>query len=476
MHKLSVPPVLLVCFCLFWNSIRAGNETGYPFIRNFSANQYKAHAQNFAITRDRNGIVYFGNFAGVLQFDGEFWRLIPTRNTTKVSSLAADSAGTIYVGARGEIGFLKAGTSGDLDFISIPELSGTKVPRFFEVNFTFSTSKGIFFITKNEIFNWSAGKLDIWKPQEEIISGFCIGRDIYLQLKEKGVVKYLDNSITPVTRGEILSGAIEIKAMLPFSAGQILVATGTQGLYVIGKNGVTDFASKVDPWFQKNMITSAVLLADGTYAIGTSRNGIVIMNADGTLKQVIDKKSQLQDNYVQSLFADHNNILWAALNNGISMIELPAPLSYFDDKTGLNGGVNCILRSGGKLYAATSQGLFQYNESLSGFNAVPDIITACWWMIPDRGGLLAATSQGIYSVSNGRGRLVAEGFSMMLIRSANNPLVVYSGQLDGLFELTQTGSGWKSRRVEGPAGEINDLLFDVSGDLWGSTISKEIFR
>ncbi|MEI6457063.1 MAG: triple tyrosine motif-containing protein, partial [bacterium] len=476
MHKLSVPSMLLVCFSLFWSPARAGNETGYPFIRNFPATQYKAHTQNFAITRDRNGIIYFGNFAGILQFDGEFWRLIPTLNTTKVSSLAVDSSGTIFVGARGEIGYLAPGMDGDLDFISIPEESGTKVPPFTEVNFTYATGKGICFITKNEIFTWSKGKLDMWKPEQEIISGFSVGDDLYLQLKEKGLVIYRDGTIVPVAKGEIFSGAIEIKSILPLSDGQLLVATGTQGLYVIDRNGVKDFPASVDAWFEKNMITSAIGLSDGTYAIGTSRNGIVIMNPDGTLKQLIDKKAQLQDNYVQSLFADKNNILWVALNNGISLIELPAPLSYFDDKMGLNGGVNCLQRAGGKFYAATSQGLFQFDDKVSEFVDFPDIITACWWMIPDGNNLLAATSQGIYSVVNGKGRLIAEGFSMVLVRSVQDPSVVYSGQLDGLYELKRNGIGWSSRRIDGPSGEINDLTIDASGDLWGSTISKEIFR
>jgi len=362
MLKLFIPSIFLVCFGFLSIPSHAGKEIGFPFLKNFQASQYKAHAQNFAITRDKNGILYFGNFAGILQFDGEFWRLISTKKTTKVSSLAIDDNGTIFVGARGEIGYLSAGDDGNLVFTSIPDQTGIKIPSFFEVNYTYATDQGIYFITRNEIFIWFKGKLEIWKSDHEIISGFFIQNRLYLQLKDKGLVIYRNKSLTPVKKGDIFSGAIEIKALLPYSDKQILIATGTQGLYLLGKNEITDFTVNVDAYFEKNTITSAIILRDGTYAFGTSRNGIVIMNPDGTMKQIINKKADLQDNYVQSLFADENNILWVALNNGISMIELPAPLSYFDEKSGLNGGVNNILRSEGHLFVATYQGLFYYDE------------------------------------------------------------------------------------------------------------------
>jgi len=476
MHKLFIPFILLAGLGFLHNPLQAENETGYPFLKNFPAIQYKAHAQNFAITRDKNGVMYFGNFAGVLQFDGEFWRLIPTTNTTKVSSLAADSTGTVFVGARGEFGYLSSGINGDMTFISIPHQAGAKIPAFQEVNFTYATTKGIYFITKNEIFIWYKGKLDIWKSDHEIISAFNIHDSQYLQLKDKGLMIFQNKSLTPVDKGDIFSGAIVIKALLPFPDGPILVTTGTQGLYLIEKNGVTDFKAEVDTYFEKNTINTAVILKDGTYAFGTSRNGIVVMNSDGTIKQIIDKKAQLQDNYIRSLFADENNILWVALNNGISMIELPSPLSYFDDKAGLNGGVLAILRSQGHLFTGTYQGLFAYDEKESGFVSYPGIITACWSMIPYGKDIMAATSQGVFLVSGHQIRLIKEGFSLFLLHSGLDPETIYVGELDGLITLTRKGGAWISKKIQGPSGEINDMMIDFSNRLWGSTVSKEIFR
>ena len=47
--------------------IPAIQETGFPFIQNFSARDYNAHQQNWAVVQDPRGVMYFGNVAGVLE-------------------------------------------------------------------------------------------------------------------------------------------------------------------------------------------------------------------------------------------------------------------------------------------------------------------------------------------------------------------------------------------------------------------------
>jgi len=451
-------------------------EQGFPFIKNFTATDYKAHAQNFAIVRDREGIMYFGNFAGVLQYDGEFWRLIPTENTTKVSALGADSSGNIYVGAFGEIGMLEKGPIGDRYFKSLIPLSVSAAPSFQDVLQIFPTPDGVYFITKKIIFRWQNGRLNHWKPEYEIISGFYVNKNLYMQVKEKGLMIFRNGSLSPVINGNLVSGAIEIKAMLPYPDNQTLIATGTQGLYLLDVKGVRDFKTLSDEFFMKNLITCGLALCDSSFAIGTSRKGVIIIYPDGQVKQLIDKKAALRNENIQALFADDNNILWAALNNGIAMISIPSPLTFFDEKSGLNGSVNHVIRHNGKLFVSTYQGLFYYDESTFSFQAVPEIITACWCVMPFGNNLLAATSQGVFLVSNQHAKMIREGFAISLAPSLFDPALFYVGETGGLFCLTSKNGQWLSRKLAGPGEEINDLLQDAKGYIWGSTLTKGVFR
>jgi len=451
-------------------------ENGNPFLKNYAASQYKAHAQNFAVVQDAKGMMYFGNFAGILQFDGEFWRLIPTANTSKVSSLAIDQNGTIFVGARGEIGYLAPDAMGNLSYQPIRIDKSETESLFLEVSFTYATPLGVFFITQKEVMRWKNGKLDHWKSNKDIIAGFYVQNTLYLQVKDQGLMIYKDKKLIPVPKGEIFAGAIEIKAMLPYPGNQILIATGTQGLYLLGNNGVTNFPTKADTYFEKNIINSATILSDETYAFGTTRKGIIIIHPDGSPKQTIDKKANLQNENVQYLYPDQNNVLWAALNNGISMIEIPAPLTYFDDKSGLNGGVNHILRFNQRLYISTFQGLFYWDQIENGFRSVPEIITSCWMVIPVGNDLLAATSQGVFLVKDNKARIIKEGFALSLAHSKTDPLTIFVGEIDGLIILKKQNGQWMYEKTRGLKGEVNDLMVDDSGNLWGSTISNGIFR
>ena len=45
---------------------------GVPYVENFPKNIYNAGNQNWAIVKDKNGIIYFGNSEGLLSYDGSF--------------------------------------------------------------------------------------------------------------------------------------------------------------------------------------------------------------------------------------------------------------------------------------------------------------------------------------------------------------------------------------------------------------------
>jgi hypothetical protein len=98
-----------------------GVDEGVPPTRMYLPDQYNAHGQNFALTQDQRGVMYVGNFAGVLEYDGLNWRTIPTTNITKVSALLRAKNGTIYVGANGEFGFLKPDSVGVVGFVSLSQ-------------------------------------------------------------------------------------------------------------------------------------------------------------------------------------------------------------------------------------------------------------------------------------------------------------------------------------------------------------------
>jgi signal transduction histidine kinase/ligand-binding sensor domain-containing protein len=473
--------ILKACSMILWLLMgngyaqKAGEEKGYPFMKYYSSNEYKAHTQNFASAQDQRGLLYFGNFAGILEYDGVNWRLIQTTRQTKVSALCVDKQGRVYAGALGEMGYLAPDTNGVLKFNSITEKLPVSDQQFNEVISCYPSDKGVFFITSGSIFLWDGKNFKSWKVSNDIVSGFLVNDILYFQVKGEGL-KCIDNNLLKmVPGGNVFTSAVEIRAMFPFRLKSILIATDNQGLYLQSQEGIVPFPTGADAFIKENKITCGWSLMNNEMIFGTLRKGLIILNEAGEKVLVLDQKSGLVNEYVTNLFTDQEHSLWVTLNDGLAHIDYPSPFGQFGQGTGLNGGVLDFVRHQGILYAATYQGLFKFDAFSATFSPVPGILTACWSVISAEGKLIAASSQGVYELRNGKPVMVAEGFSLTLHRSLKNPPVLFVGQTDGVLELTvDNASVRKTGKLAGITQEIREIVEDSDGRIWFSGPSGDI--
>jgi len=471
---LSLFSVILI---FLFGTINAQEEIGLPFLVNYSVDDYKAHTQNFSISQDDRGVMYFGNFSGILEYDGTLWRLIPTNNRTKVSALAKDNYGRIFVGTRGELGYLQADSTGKMIFISINHLIDDTISIFPDVKYLFTTNDGVYFIGDDFILLFNDGDIIIWKSKSQIKSAFHINDKLILDIQNKGLCYLNNEQIEIYGRGNYLPEATEIRAMLPLSNNIILIATANQGLFLLQDEELKPFETDADEYFEKNQITCASILSDSSIAFGTYRKGILIITPKGKIKQIINEDGGLQNENIKHLYIDKENNLWSAMNNGISMIESPSPLSYYDDKSQLNGGVTKLLRHNDILYAATYQGLYYYNPLVFSFEQIEGIFTSCWSIIPYNESIIAASSQGVFQVIDNTAKQITREFSLSVLNSGIDPSIIYVGQTEGFSFLQLQDDTWHTFE---PGYNVNDeireLIEDDHGFLWLNTSSSGIIK
>jgi len=80
---------------------------GQPLVTHYQPEEYGADTQNWAAVQDQQGLLYVANNAGILEFDGQEWRLIPINDSLSARSLAVDRRNRIFVGALGDFGILE---------------------------------------------------------------------------------------------------------------------------------------------------------------------------------------------------------------------------------------------------------------------------------------------------------------------------------------------------------------------------------
>ncbi|HAN79736.1 MAG TPA: hypothetical protein DCQ31_19225, partial [Bacteroidales bacterium] len=108
--------LILLALAIFTNVF--AQQSGSSFITNFQPAVYKAHSQNWAVVQDKRGVLFFGNGSGILEYDGITWQLHPM---DVVRSLAMDNNGRIYVGLRGDFGYLQPDSLGNLQYKSLKD-------------------------------------------------------------------------------------------------------------------------------------------------------------------------------------------------------------------------------------------------------------------------------------------------------------------------------------------------------------------
>ncbi|MCK4662577.1 MAG: SpoIIE family protein phosphatase [Bacteroidales bacterium] len=510
--------IIIFSFLLILNSnncfAQTNTELGSPFIRNYTSKEYNAGSQNWSIVQDKRGVMYFGNNRGVLEFDGKNWRLIEVSNKSIVLSLAIDRYGTIYVGASGEFGYLASDSIGQMTYISLANKIDKKNKNFSYVRKIHATTHGIYFITIDNIFRWFNDTINIIPIHLSPHFGFVVNDELLVIQSDSGIYLIKNNKSLLLPYSKKIISEYNKNLILPYSEkGKILICTEHNGFYIYNlsvlsindsiisnkKNEqssiITKLNTEIDEYINNNGIYSAVKIKNNRYAFATLRGGIIIMDNHGKLVQIINKNRGLQNNSVYNIYVDNCNNLWAALENGISYIELSSPLSMFNELNGFEGYALSNIRYNGKIYASTMRGIYylpEYKMSLindkHNFLPVHNTKSYCWDFIQINNTLLAAGNYGVIQIS---GTVAQELYNIGNIycfgQSKKFPAIVFLGLSDGFASLkikypykqdnmsaSKTLKFIDNGRFKGINETIRKIISDKNGDIWLTTMYNGI--
>ena len=193
----------------------------------------------------------------------------------------------------------------------------------------------------------------------------------------------------------------------------------------------------------------------------TLRSGAVLLNSDLKLEQIFNEDAGLASDSVTSSFRDREGGLWLTQVSGVTRVHARAPVTSFDERSGLVGLVTAIARHEGAIYAGTTAGLFRLVPEGPGepaeFQAAGGIVEAVHSLLSTGEGLLVATDGGISSLEGKKARPIYKGKPVYdLSRSKTDPAVVFAGGVDGLLLLRFAASAMGARRRRSGSGSGAD--------------------
>ena len=151
---------------------------------------------------------------------------------------------------------------------------------------------------------------------------------------------------------------INIKGTVAIGKDSILLATLTQGLFILHDRVLFPFTAGDVPTITTQNISGAAMLANDRIAITTILSGCIVINKQGQIIQKLSKQEGIQNNNVLSMMLDKDRNLWLGLDNGIDLVQYNNAIkNIFPEPEDKNAGFTSIVHNN-ELYLGLASGAY----------------------------------------------------------------------------------------------------------------------
>lgn len=456
---------------------------GLPFIINHQRNTYHASTQNWAITQNEKGYMYFANNDGVLEYEGTNWRVYPVPNASVVRSVLA-VGDTIYAGAFEQFGFLAPNEKGELTWNSLHHLVPPQHAGFDEIWSIFKVGNRIIFQSFKAIFIYEDNNLYVIPARGQFNFMHKVHDNYYLVDNEQGLMKLQGDTLALVATHPALFRN-ELTALLPYNGGKYLLGTSNEGAFVWDGNQIYPWQAPVNEILAQHNLFTAEVLHGNYLAFGTIRNGIYITDGNGEILQHLNRSKGLQNNTILALYQDQRQNLWLGLDNGIDYIEISLPLTIFNHNFDIESTYTSIVHDD-ILYVGTNQGLFAApNNELEAFGAngesfrlIPGTEGQVWSLEMVDNTLFCGHNYGCFQINGYQAREISDIRGYWSFRNLPNTTdTILAGTYSGLVRLVRNNDSWQFLdEVKGFRESSRNFFIDENSYIWVSHGYRGLFR
>ncbi|PRZ01055.1 regulatory LuxR family protein [Marinilabilia salmonicolor] len=463
------------------SSLLAANpvEYGISEIEYFNRRQYGGATQSWKISQADNGLLYFANNDGIIEYDGSQWRLLERHenlNNNPVRSVFV-LEDKIFLGATDEFGYYSNDSVGGFQYSSLTDAYNVdKLGDFWNI---FHLNNQIIFQSHNALCLYTPGEsVEVVMAESRISEAFLVNDAILLHDDKEGLMELRNGALYKVPGGEIFAGKI-IGGIMALSRDEAVIGTMDDGLYLWDVNGIGKWNVPADDILKQSNIFCAGKVGDDL-AFGTIQAGVVITDNQGDVKMIAGKDKGLNNNTVLDLFVDRQKNIWAALDNGIARINYNSAVSFIEGYFDLGTGY-CMDKKGNRFFLGTNQALYTIKEnqfsspvkSRDDFHRVKGTNGQVWSVYTDEetGEVLVGHNLGIFRVEGESAGLITPGsvngaWIFRKIPGRKDLLMV--GYYGGILLLKREDGGkWEfDQRIDGFPESSRFMEWDDAGNLW----------
>lgn len=282
--------------------------------RRVTDNQYRD------VVLDNRGILYTAHRNGIYEFDGEDWTLITLPGRRSVNCLFVDSQGRVFAGSDGQMGYLKPSHTGLMLYHSLNHTLPEDFPEMnerivqiaeYDSHIIFFSDFFIFMFEKN------SGNMKVIPANSMFFSLLIMPQGLFVVDQHDGLMKYQENKF------QRLPGLRDVVSfcMIPFNDEEALVFSPGEDIFVFSaRTHKISRLQKPTDAINTAFIKNGIRLFNGEYALSSAGNGLIIADSALRFSYSIHQDNGLGHNIVYNLLQDNHGNIFAATNEGITII------------------------------------------------------------------------------------------------------------------------------------------------------------
>jgi DNA-binding CsgD family transcriptional regulator len=471
---------MLACFHV-GELVAQGINLGIPPVWNYSKKKYQAGTQNWDAAQDSRGVLYFANNEGLLQYDGNTWKCYPVANNTVVRSVSIDPLGRIFVGAQSELGYFLPDERGVLQYHSLLGLLPVDKRNFEDVWDVQFEGGDVFFRTNRVVFQYSGVGMQVHEPGGDLTAMFATSRGLFLQQNFSNLLRFEGGAFRTALQLPQLKSALT--GSVGWLGDSILFTSLKNGFFYLSGNTSGLWKTPQDVLFHEKRIYSAALLPNHQLALGTSLNGVIVLDQSRRIAHHLTQKSGLQNNNILCTFADGAGNLWLGLDSGIDCVVLDAPFSSVIPDGELQGTGYSAAVFKGQLYLGVSNGVYQApwkpfydSDNNPIFHKLKATDGQVWDLQVLDDILLLGHHEGAFSINEtGNQLLSAEPGAWTFVRLTDGYLL--GGTYNGLVLYKKSGGKWVfDQKLSGLNESCRIMVKDPDGSVWVAHPYRGLYR
>ena len=474
--------VSLFIFLFLTATMAVGEEPVEPHStasRQFRKLGYGAASQNWDVSTAGNGLTYFANHQGLLEFDGNAWLLYPLPNKTISRAVLAVSDSLIFTSGYMELGYWKPDPFGVLQYTSL----NPRAEKFFSKNIEFwnieSSGGWTYFHSFTRIL---AMRNDSIAPV--VLSGFAtvmnrVDGRVMVAIMNDGIYELQGTRAVPIVQGDFFRDKM-VRFMLPFNDDQFLIGTSSHGVFIFDGRDFTPWNPAWTDYFILNELNRGAVTADGKIILGTITDGIAVFDRQGELLLSSRAPDGLPNNTVLGIDSDELGHTWVALDDGIGFIPARHERSARVIELKGIGAVYATAVHNGYTYLGTNQGLFvrRPGDGESEFRAISGTQGQVWDLRVIDGWLWMGHNEGTFLVEGENIRQISSQSGAFSVRNdpMNGDLLIQCTYTNLVVYRKQGNAYVHDKNIEGFYDLIRYIEPDYLGNIWASHMHRGIFR